>query len=159
MRSSPTMFKSAPITHYPVQTRLYSEQTFYKAFVQDIKHSTQSIVIESPYITQRRFKSLLPHLSAARKRGVHIIVNTRNPLEHDAQYIDSAFNAVLAMQQIGIKVLYTVRLHRKLAIIDKQYTWEGSLNILSQNDSSEIMRRTDSLDQAKQLSRFIGIRV
>jgi hypothetical protein len=57
-----------------------------------------------------------------------------------------------------VKVLYTVKHHRKLAIIDDEILWEGSLNILSQNDSCEIMRRTVSQQVASEMVRFIGAR-
>ena len=52
------------------------------------------------------------------------------------------------------KVLYTVKHHRKLAIIDEEILWEGSLNILSQGDSCEIMRRTFSDSLALQMLHF-----
>ena len=34
--------------------------------------------------------------------------------------------------------------------------WEGSLNILSQNDSCEIMRRSVSSELVKQMADFVG---
>ena len=47
--------------------------------------------------------------------------------------------------------------HRKLAIIDGQILWEGSLNILSQVLSREIMRRTNSIELAHQMIQFTKI--
>lgn len=63
------------------------------------------------------------------------MVNARNPEEHHKEYIIQAEDAVAAMQEIDVKVLYTVKHHRKLAIVDREILWEGSLNILSQGDS------------------------
>jgi hypothetical protein len=51
-------------------------------------------------------------------------------------------------------VLYTAGHHRKLAILDRSILWEGSLNILSQNSSSEIMRRIQSAELAWQMAHF-----
>lgn len=48
--------------------------------------------------------------------------------------------------------------HRKLAIIDDDILWEGGLNVLSQNDSCEIMRRIKSNEVFKQMMQFIGIK-
>jgi hypothetical protein len=62
------------------------------------------------------------------------------------------------MQDMGIEVLMTVGHHRKLAIIDENILWEGSLNILSQNDSCEIMRQIYSVESVKEMLRFTGIR-
>ena len=136
---------------------LFDNNTFYKAFERDLRRARHSVIIESPFITRRRMEHLLPLLMKLRRNGVRIVVNTRNPEEHNEEYAIQAENAVVAMQDIGIKVLYTVKHHRKLAIIDEEVLWEGSLNILSQGDSCEIMRRTYSNDLAKGMMHFIGL--
>ena len=133
---------------------LFDNNTFYKAFERDLRRARQSVIIESPFITRRRMEHLLPILTKLRRKGVHIVVNTRDPKEHNEEYAIQAENAVAAMQDIGIKVLYTVKHHRKLAIIDEEVLWEGSLNILSQGDSCEIMRRTVSDSLAWQMLNF-----
>jgi hypothetical protein len=66
-------------------------------------------------------------------------------------------HAIAKLQHLGVQVLFTGGHHRKLAIIDRQILWEGSLNILSQKDSCEIMRRIPSTQLAWQMTRFIGI--
>ena len=136
---------------------LFDNNTFYKAFERDLRHARQSVVIESPFITRRRMEHLLPLLTRLRRKGVRIVVNTRNPEEHNQEYAIQAEEAVAAMQDIGIKVLYTVKHHRKLAIIDEEILWEGSLNILSQGDSCEIMRRTVSSSLVYQMLCFIKL--
>ena len=133
---------------------LFDNNTFYKAFERDLRHSRQSVVIESPFITRIRMEHLLPLLTKLRRKGIRIVVNTRNPEEHNEEYAIQAEGAVAAMQDIGIKVLYTVKHHRKLAIIDEEVLWEGSLNILSQGDSCEVMRRTVSNSLAWQMMHF-----
>ena len=136
---------------------LFDNNTFYKAFERDLRHARQSAIIESPFITRRRMEHLLPLLTRLRRKGVRIVVNTRNPEEHNQEYAIQAEDAVAAMQDIGIKVLYTVKHHRKLAIIDEEILWEGSLNILSQGDSCEIMRRTVSSSLVYQMLCFIKL--
>lgn len=102
--------------------------------------------------------ALLPLFARLRKRGVNIVINTRNPAEHDGDYYFQALDAVTAMQDLGITVLYTVGHHRKLAIIDREIFHEGSLNILSYSDSCEIMRRVVSSTETETLIKFIGIK-
>mgnify|MGYP005615794465 CR=1 FL=1 len=136
---------------------LFDNNTFYKAFERDLRRARQSVIIESPFITRRRMEHLLPLLTKLRRKGMRIVVNTRNPEEHNEKYAIQSEDAVAAMQDIGIKGLYTVKHHRKLAIIDEEVLWEGSLNILSQGDSCEIMRRTYSNDLAKGMMHFIGL--
>lgn len=135
---------------------LFDNNTFYKAFERDLRRARQSVIIESPFITRRRMEHLLPLLTKLRRKGVSIVVNTRNPEEHNEEYAIQAEDAVAAMQYMGVKVLYTVKHHRKIAIIDEEVLWEGSLNILSQGDSCEIMRRTYSVESANEMTRFVG---
>mgnify|MGYP000883233265 FL=1 len=54
-------------------------------------------------------------------------------------------------------MLFAVKYHRKLAIIDREIIYEGSLNILSYRNSCEIMRRTTSALEAEMLIDFIGL--
>ena len=133
---------------------LFDNNTFYKAFGRDLRRAGQSVIIESPFITRRRMEHLLPILTKLRSKDVKIVVNTRSPQEHNEEYAIQAEDAIAAMQEIGIKVFYTIKHHRKLAIIDEEILWEGSLNILSQGDSCEIMRRTASDSLAWQMLCF-----
>jgi hypothetical protein len=138
-------------------SQLHNEQTFYRSFVCDLHTCMNEAVIESPFITSNRIASLLPIFVKMRSRGVKIVVNTRHPAEHDAPYDMQAQAAIERMQQLGIEVLFTGGHHRKLAIIDRKTLWEGSLNILSQNDSCEIMRRIESDMLCDQMLRFTGL--
>ena len=136
-------------------SRLFDNETFYKAFIGDLRRANQNIYIESPFITRKRMGMLLTILRQARQRGIQITVNTRPPSEHDGKYIDQAYESVQDMQSIGIKVLYTIKHHRKIAIIDDEILWEGSLNILSQSDSCELMRRSVSSSLVRQMKGYI----
>jgi phosphatidylserine/phosphatidylglycerophosphate/cardiolipin synthase-like enzyme len=138
-------------------TALYDQNTFYKAFERDLLSAQQEVIIESPFITEKRMNVLLPIFIKMRRRNVKVVVNTRNPNEHDGDYYYQALNAVSAMQDLGIIVLYTSGHHRKLAIIDRKIVYEGSLNILSFTDSCEIMRKIVSETIAMQLCKFIAI--
>ena len=139
-------------------SELFDSDSFYKAFERDLRSAKHSVIIESPFITSRRMEYLLPILIKLRRNGVRVVVNTRDPKEHNEEYAIQAEDVIATMQEIGVKVLYTVKHHRKLAIIDGEILWEGSLNILSQNDSCEFMRRIQSGILAKQMLDFIGMR-
>lgn len=135
-------------------SRLYNEKTFYEEFVKDLRNAKLRIIIESPFITAKRFRFMYPMLQKATKRQVKITVNTRNPLEHNSLMRTQSIESISLLQDAGITALYTTGLHRKLAIID-DIVWEGSLNILSQTNSCEMMRRTKSPEYANQLIKFI----
>lgn len=134
-------------------SKLYNEKTFYKAFISDIKRARVRVIIESPFMTLRRFRSLETVIEPTLHRGVRVVVNTRDPDSHEPMMREQALACVDILQELGAEVLYTSNLHRKIAIVD-DVLWEGSLNILSQNDSCEMMRRTVSADAVKQIIRF-----
>jgi hypothetical protein len=138
-------------------SQLYDEQTFYRAFTRDLHNCISEAVIESPFITSNRVASLLPIFEKMRSRQVRVTVNTRHPSEHDAPFDAQAWAAIERMQEIGVEVLFTGGHHRKIAILDKEVLWEGSLNILSQNQSCEIMRRITSPTMAAQMIQFIRL--
>lgn len=139
-------------------SRLYDQTTFYDAFLCDLRRAKTRVIIESPFITKKRMILLSPILQRLRIKGVHIVINTKPFEEHEQAYQSQAMWAVGIMQDLGIDVLMTGGHHRKLAIIDDDILWEGSLNILSQNDSCEIMRRIHSHEDVKQMIQFIGIK-
>jgi phosphatidylserine/phosphatidylglycerophosphate/cardiolipin synthase-like enzyme len=138
-------------------SRLFDQETFYQAFLNDLRRCQDEVIIESPFITSNRVASLLPIFGKMRSRGVKLTVITRDPASHDAPYDTQAEDAISRFLDIGVEVIYMGGHHRKLAIIDRRTLWEGSLNILSQNDSCEIMRRTDSAVMAEQMLRFVKI--
>ncbi|MGK2896247.1 MAG: phospholipase D-like domain-containing protein [Candidatus Saccharimonadales bacterium] len=137
-------------------SQLYDQAKFCDAFTRDLSRARTRVLIESPFITMKRLNVLLPTLRRLHSKGVDIVVNTKPLEEHDQLLCEQAFEAVGTLQDMGVTVLMTIGHHRKLAIIDDDILWEGSLNILSQNDSCELMRRINSPILTGQMLRFIG---
>ena len=138
-------------------SRLFDNKTFDRAFLKDIHGCRDTLLIESPFIRLNRVFDLLPIFQRLQKKGVEVIVNTRPPEEHDDEYEQQALEAIELLQSVDVEVLFTIKHHRKIAIIDREIFWEGSLNILSYYDSCEIMRRTVSAVEAESLIKFIGL--
>ena len=155
MKLFASLFSKIRTRRYEVE--LFNERTFYKEFVKDLRHCKSEVIIESPFLTARRINALLPELRLLVCRDVRIIINTRDPREHDAYMKSEAEYALNQLHELGITILYTGGLHRKLAIIDCKILWEGSLNILSQNNSCEIMQRTESEDHVRRVINFTGL--
>ena len=103
-------------------------------------------------------KLLIPTLMALKHKGVCMIVNTKPLEEHSLSYRSRTIQFIIVMQELGIEVLRTIGHHRKLAIIDDNVLWEGSLNILSQYDSCEVMRRIKSDVAVKEMVMFTKIK-
>lgn len=138
-------------------SRLYDETTFYPAFLKDLQKCQSEVIIESPFVTNRRLAELFPALKKLKGRGVRVAIVTKDPREHEKDYCrEDAIDALASLQRLGIQVIYANDHHRKVAILDRKVLYEGSLNILSQYDSREIMRRIESVAMSWQLVRFIG---
>lgn len=146
---------SSPLRTDLLTSTLYDESTFYPKFIRDLERCSSEVVIESPFVTGRRLDMLMPILRKLRTRNVRVVINTRHPDEHEDAFMHyEAQRTMLILQDIGVLVLHTGGHHRKLAILDRQILFEGSLNILSQSDSSEIMRRIESQVLAQQMIVF-----
>ena len=138
-------------------TSLHDEKTFYQAFIKDLEHCKQEVIIESPFITSERMKLLWPTLRRLYNRGVKVIIVTRDPIEHSEGYEIQSESEIEALEALGIQVLLcTGNHHRKLAILDRTILWEGSLNILSQIHSREFMRRLEGGGFAGDLFNFLN---
>lgn len=137
---------------------LYDENTFYQAFTKDLLNSQNEVIIESPFITSYRAKTLLPILKKLVNKGVKVYVLTRNPKEHKSGMEIQSENVIQILEVIGVQVLLCDdNDHRKLAILDRKVLWEGSLNILSQTRSREIMRRIDGKNLAVEMFNFLKL--
>lgn len=141
-----------------VKSSLFDEKTFYAAFIEDLLHCEEEVIIESPFITSERMKTFSPVFRKLLERGVKIIVITRDPNEHRDEYAIQAEREITNFEVRGIQTLLCVgNHHRKLAILDRKILWEGSLNILSQTKSREIMRRIDSKGLTMQMFDYLKL--
>lgn len=136
---------------------LFDETSFYQQFIKDLEGSKNEVIIESPYITSTKMGLLLPHLKKLLDKQVSVHILTKDPIEHDELIRYQATNEILKCVQLGVNVkLIRGGHHRKIAIIDRYILWEGSLNILSQANSQEIMRRIDNKKIANEMFRFLN---
>ena len=121
------------------------------------KCENEVIIENSPFITSSRMEILYPILANLAVKGVKIYIITRNPLEHEGKYIFESEFEIQRFENSGIQVLLCEgNHHRKLSIIDRTILWEGSLNILSQINSREIMRRMSGENNALQMLKFLN---
>lgn len=141
-----------------VQSQLYNEMTFYKQFMTDLKHCKREVIIESPFISANRMYSLFKPFEDLVNRKIKVYVITRHPDDHDLIMKQQAEEAIRRFEMIGVQVLVTVDYHhRKLSIIDRTILWEGSLNILSQTCSREIMRRIQSENLSQEMFDYLKL--
>lgn len=139
-----------------VRSKLFNESTFSAKFRQDLKRARKSITIESPYLTVRQAQNYAPLFKRLVDRRVKIRINTRRSNHHDTLMEFQSKRATQILLDAGVDIyVYGDLRHWKLAMIDEQILWEGSLNILSHNLSREVMRRTDSSAICRKMIHFI----
>ena len=140
-------------------SKLFDQTDFYNQFIHDLSGCKNEVVIESPFITSSRMNFLYPTLKKLLARNVHINIITRDPIDHDDEFTQNqSTNEILCCNEMGINVvLLSGNHHRKIAILDRTVLWEGSLNILSQSNSREIMRRIENIETATQMFDFLKL--
>lgn len=141
-----------------LSSQLHTEKTFYPSFIDDLKNCREEIIIESPYITNERAGLFIPIFDKLLGKGVKIYVMTRDPKEHEPNMGTQSEQTIWIFEIMGVQTLLCVgNHHRKLAILDRKILWEGSLNILSQAQSREIMRRIDDKGLTIQMFNFLRL--
>ncbi len=141
-----------------LSSKLYDETTFYNQFLADLRRCRTEVIIESPYMTVRRCKQVAPILQKLTRRGVKVTVTTREPSDHDNLLRIQALQSTEILKSVGVRVFYFDNLHhRKLALLDGHVMFEGSLNILSQANSKEVMRRIVSQQLTSEMIKFIQL--
>jgi len=137
---------------------LFNEKTFYKVFVDDMLNAKKEIIIYSPFVTKFRSDFFSDTLKKLRKRNICVFIFTRPLEEHDRLMRAEISCALRDYEELGASIIHLEgSIHEKLAIIDRKILWEGSLNILSQRTSKELMRRTSDENSAKQVMTYLGL--
>ena len=135
---------------------LADEKTFYHRFTQDLLEAKQEVIIDSPFITISRLRSLKSTFELLIKRGVEVFIVTKYPEEQDELMSEQSEAGIRYFEALGGQVLLCEGHHRKLAQIDRKIVWKGSLNILSQTHSREFMEREDNKEKAEALFKFLN---
>jgi superfamily I DNA and/or RNA helicase len=122
---------------------ILDQNNFYTAFEYDIRRAKKRIVIHSPFVGMNRSKKLMDIFSDVIANGVNIYAIIQNPKIRNDMRVN---NVIDELKSIGVSIIIGqpnvglhYKLHEKFALIDDFVFYYGSLNILSQWDSSETM--------------------
>jgi len=137
---------------------LYNEKSFYGAFVKDLLTAQKEVIIHCPFISKYRSEFFKDTFIKLRQRNIPIFVFTR-PLDEHEYFAKSEISCALReYQENGATIIYQSGfIHQKVAVIDRKVLWEGSLNILSQRTSKELMRRIDDEDTSLQMIDYLDL--
>jgi len=134
---------------------LTDENSFYYRFERDLREAKKEVIIESPFITIPKIRSLKPIFESLVKRKVEVFIITRHPEEHDPLMDERSEAGIQFFEGLGVQVLMNKTHHRKIAMIDRKIVWKGSLNILSHRNSREFMEREEEEQKVKALFSFL----
>lgn len=134
---------------------LADENTFYYRFERDLALAKHEVIIESPFITVPKLRSLKHTFESLMERKIAVFIITRHPEEHESFMAEQSEAGIQYFERIGIQVLLNKTHHRKIAMIDRRIVWKGSLNILSHKNSRELMEREDDEKKAKAIFSFL----
>jgi hypothetical protein len=113
---------------------LVNQDRFFPLFFGDLDMAGSSVEIVCPFVKTYR-TDVLDQLEMLRGLCIQCLIYTRPPNSSDAKtFLEDA-------KSRGITVIFGEHIHNKVAIIDNQIVWEGSLNILSHIRSEDSMRR------------------
>lgn len=139
-------------------SRLHNEKSFYKSFISDLFSAKREIVIYSPFITKFRSDYYKNIFEKIRRKNIEVFIFTRPVEEYDSFIRPQIEKIVEYFEELGICVYFQGKyIHEKVAIIDREILWEGSLNILAHNASNEMMRRIHNQDSAMQVMSYLGL--
>lgn len=137
----------------------FSQAYFYPFFYQDLENCAKEVIIFSPFITEQRTGNLINHFKRLLSNEIKVIIITR-PSSEQIKYSRESVNEILDyFRKCGIDVILKKRMHEKLAIIDKSIIWQGSLNILSHRNTTELMTRikTRETRTSEEILKLFGI--
>jgi phosphatidylserine/phosphatidylglycerophosphate/cardiolipin synthase-like enzyme len=85
---------------------LCDENTFYSELTRALKQCQHEVIIESPFVINRRLGQLLPALERLKSQNVRVVISTRDPAEHDDEYACyDARQAIARLQYMGVHIL------------------------------------------------------
>jgi len=124
--------------------QVFDDTNFYRAFGSDLAKAQALVIMHSPYLAVNRIELIRNWLVGCVRRRVRVCAFLRTPKSSEQSDVEEMASQLLSM---GVHVTFRPWVHEKLAVIDEQILWEGSLNILNQSKSSERMNRWSSREK------------
>lgn len=137
---------------------LYNQTSFYSAFANDMLQAKEEVIIYSPFVSKYRADRFNRILNKLKDANITVFIFTR-PLREYAPNQRTEVTEILGQYEETGAIIYYLSgyIHEKVAIIDRKILWEGSLNILSQRSSREMMRRITDTNSAAQVIRHLRL--
>lgn len=139
----------------PDAAGVFNESSFYAAFPQDLARARTSVVLFSPFVTVSGVGRWVDQLRAAVARGVAVRVLCKPPGEFGGGSTEDVAAVLQRLREGGIAVDLRAKMHEKIAILDGDILWHGSLNVLSHRNTTESMLRIRAPGVCQELAKLI----
>ncbi len=126
------------------QIAYYSHEGFHPAFREDLLHARGNVIILSPFMTVQRSTYYYAVLQDLIRRDIGVSIYSRPVREQSGAMREQHTRVIAALTSLGAACHERAGMHEKVGVIDHRILWEGSLNILSHNSSTELMLRIES---------------
>lgn len=128
----------------------YTGEEFWPAFHNDLAHAQNELIIFSPFLTSDRFGKLHLIFTQLLNKGINIYLITLPPNQQPIA-MQGSKEVIIKLREMGVTVKFRQSMHEKIAIIDREFKWIGSLNILSHNSNKEYMERVKGESSANEI--------
>lgn len=152
-----------PIQYVPESTP-YDSAGFWVQFKKDLRNVKSHVTIMCPYVSEWRVAFLEEYFRPLCEKGILVCVILRltrammlpEKARNEAQQAEVQQVELLRRRLVswGFHVTLRKKVHQKIIVLDGQVLWEGSLNALSDIDSSNNMRRWNSIFEVKRMTEL-----
>lgn len=137
---------------------LFNQHDFEKVFEADLERAKRGIAILSGFVTPQRVATYEAIFRRKLAQGVRVRCVTRPPAKNGSIPIEQGKEALDGLERMGCVVDTRGEIHQKLAIIDDEIVWFGSLNPLSYTtNTDETMARMSNKEVCLQISAFLAM--
>ena len=121
--------------------RTYNQESFHDAFREDLLRAQSHVLLLSPFMAIKRATYYYAYLEDAVRRNCRVVVCSKPEQEVTGDLREDHGRIVAALEHAGAQFHCRPGMHEKVAIVDEDILWSGSLNILSHNSTTELMHR------------------
>jgi len=119
--------------------KFFNESDFYGAFITDLENARALVLVQSPFLSHSRIDKMQNIIRKCVRRRIRLCVFVQKPRKHEELVrVQELASRLVSM---GVHVNFKEKVHEKMAVIDEEILWDGSLNALSQSESFERMTR------------------
>lgn len=139
------------------RTGIFDEKDFLAVVQLDMARAKQGIAIWSAFVTPQGVARIADLLRARVRSGVKVRCVVRPPEQNGTIGEGAWAEGIQALEGVGATIDIRTSMHEKVALVDDDTAWLGSLNLLSHaGHTREVMLRVDGKQTALGVAAFLA---